>query len=54
VVNFFSSYFFGYDVCLTLPELCASAGFVGQKSKHLVNGNDTQVPNQEIGEQALG
>jgi len=28
----------------SFSELCASVVFVGQKSKRLVNGNDTQVP----------
>lgn len=32
-----------------VSESCASVVFVGQRNKHLVNGSDTQVPNQEIG-----
>lgn len=34
-------------------ELCASVVFVSLKSKHLVNGNATQVPNLETGEQVF-
>lgn len=52
---------FDYDMdecspldCPCFPsELCAGVVFVSLKSKHLANGNATQVPNLEIGKQVF-